>query len=154
MIEIALIEPEIPGNTGSIGRVCVGTGLRLHLVGKLGFSLDERYVRRAGLDYWRHVDLRQHAGWLEFRAAMADRNLHFFSARGQHRYDRVRYGADDVLVFGGESRGFPPELRAELGEMVYLPTNPHIRSLNLANAVTAVVYEALRQHDFPGLAGG
>lgn len=154
MIEIALIEPEIPGNTGSIGRVCVGTGLRLHLVGKLGFSLDERYVRRAGLDYWRHVDLRQHASWPEFRAAMVGRTLHFFSAHGQHRYDQVRYGADDVLVFGGESRGFPPELRAELGEMVYLPTNTQIRSLNLANAVTAVVYEALRQHDFPGLGAG
>ena len=151
MIEIALIEPEIPGNTGSIGRVCVGTGLRLHLVGKLGFSLDERYVRRAGLDYWRHVDLRQHASWADFRAAMAGRQLRFFSARGQVRYDRVAYGSDDVLVFGGESRGFPPELRAEMDELVFLPTNPRIRSLNLANAVTAIVYEALRQQDFAGL---
>ena len=151
MIDIALVEPEIPGNTGSIGRVCVGTGVRLHLVGKLGFSLDERYVRRAGLDYWQHVDLQLHASWSAFAAQMSGRALRFFSAHGSVRYDHVTYGPDDVLVFGGESRGFPPELRALIAEAIFLPTNDRIRSLNLANAVTAVLYESLRQQQFPGL---
>jgi tRNA (cytidine/uridine-2'-O-)-methyltransferase len=153
-MHIALIEPEIPGNTGSIGRVCVGTGTTLHLVGKLGFSLDERYVRRAGLDYWQHVDLHQHADVAAFLAAMGDRPLHFFSAHGAMRYDQVRYGADDVLVFGGESRGFAAAVHAEFAaRMVFIPTNGAIRSLNLANAATAVLYEGLRQQGFPGLHG-
>ncbi len=151
-MDIALIEPEIPGNTGSIGRVCVGTGTRLHLVGQLGFSLDEKYVRRAGLDYWRHVQLQLHPDFSSFLQAMAGRTLHFYSAHGPTRYDRVRYGADDVLVFGGESRGFPQEIRDQFaGQMCYLPTTGAIRSLNLANAVTAVLYEAARQNDFPFL---
>jgi len=151
-MHIALIEPEIPGNTGSIGRVCIGTGTTLHLVGKLGFSLDERYVRRAGLDYWHKVDLRQHADLGALRVALPESRMHFFSARGDIRYDKVEYAANDVLVFGGESKGFTQALRDEqAGRMVYLPTSGEIRSLNLANAVTAVLYEALRQQDFVGL---
>jgi len=152
LLHIALIEPEIPGNTGSIGRVCVGTGTTLHLVGQLGFSLDERYVRRAGLDYWHKVDLRLHADFQALCAALPGQAMHFFSAHGQTRYDQVAYGANDVLVFGGESKGFSQELRAlYAARMIYLPTNGEIRSLNLANAVTAVLYEGLRQQNFPGL---
>lgn len=153
-MHIALIEPEIPGNTGSIGRVCVGTGSTLHLVGKLGFSLDERYVRRAGLDYWPKVQLRQHADLNALLEALPDSTCHFFSAHGQLRYDQVVYGPDDLLIFGGESRGLPAAVRLQWGpSLVYLPTTGDIRSLNLSNAVTAVVYEALRQQGFPGLGG-
>ena len=151
-MHIALIEPEIPGNTGSIGRVCVGTNTTLHLVGKLGFSLDERYVRRAGLDYWPKVRLQQHADLAALQAALPGCTLRFFSAHGPIRYDRVAYGPDDVLIFGGESKGLPAAIREQHSDsLVYLPTTGDIRSLNLANAVTAVVYEALRQQGFPGL---
>ncbi|MSP90614.1 MAG: tRNA (cytidine(34)-2'-O)-methyltransferase [Myxococcales bacterium] len=154
-MHIALYEPEIPGNTGSIGRVCLGTGCALHLIGRLGFSLDEKYVRRAGLDYWQHVDVTCHADLAAFVAALPGRRLWWFSARGGLRYDEARYGPDDVLVFGGETRGFPPAVRDQAGgdgAMVRLPMRGAIRSLNLANAVTAVVYEAWRQNGFPGSA--
>jgi tRNA (cytidine/uridine-2'-O-)-methyltransferase len=153
-MHVALFEPEIPGNTGSIGRVCLGSGCTLHLVGKLGFSLDERQVRRAGLDYWAQVDLRVHADLDALRAALPASRWWFFSARGQVRYDTVRYGPDDMLIFGGETRGFPDAVRDRAGgeaAMVYLPVRGAIRSLNLANAVTAVLYEALRQQDFAGM---
>ncbi len=153
-MEIALVAPEIPGNTGSVGRVCVGTGSPLHLVRPLGFDIDDRAVRRAGLDYWRQIDLRVHADSQRFLAAMSDRRLRWFSVHGAHRYDRVDYGADDVLVFGGETRGFADEIRQQYGdEMIHLPVLPSIRSLNLATAVTAVLYEALRQHGFAALTG-
>lgn len=152
-MHIALYEPEIPGNTGSIGRVCLGTGCALHLVGRLGFSLDEKYVRRAGLDYWQHVDVTCHADLDALAAALPGHRMWWFSARGGVRYDEVRYGPGDVLVFGGETRGFPPEVRERAGgeaRMVRLPIRGAIRSLNLANAVTAVVYEAWRQQGFAG----
>jgi len=151
-MHIALIEPEIPGNTGSIGRVCVGTDATLHLVGKLGFSLDERYVRRAGLDYWPKVRLQRHADLQALLDALPASTPRFFSAHGKIRYDRVAYGQDDILIFGGESRGLPQEIQQNYEDLlIYLPTTAHIRSLNLANAVTAVLYEALRQQGFPGL---
>lgn len=151
-MHMVLYEPEIPGNTGSIGRVCVGTGTSLHLVGKLGFSLDERYVRRAGLDYWRHVDLHQHADLDALIAALPGSRLLCFSAHGGVRYDQVAYRPDDALVFGGESRGFPEAVRQRLSDhMVYVPINPMIRSLNLANVATLVLYEGLRQQGFAGL---
>ncbi len=152
-MEIALVQPEIPGNTGSVGRVCVGTCSRLHLVRPLGFRTDDRAVRRAGLDYWRDIDLQVHEDVEGFLAAMAERRLHWFSVHGAQRYDRVTYAADDVLVFGGETCGFPDGIRERFGsQMIHLPVLPSIRSLNLANAVTAVLYEALRQQDFSFLA--
>lgn len=151
-MHIALIEPEIPGNTGSIGRVCVGTGTPLHLVGPLGFSIDEAAVRRAGLDYWHKVQLHRHADFDALQAAVPGQRLWFFSAHAKTRYDAVQYRPDDVLVFGRESVGLPKDLLARYPEQgVYLPTNGEIRSLNLANCVTAVLYEALRQQDFAGL---
>ena len=156
-MEIALIEPEIPGNTGSIGRVCVGTDTRLHLVGKLGFAIDEAAVRRAGLDYWHKVQLRQHADLDALIAALrsgdsGQQRLWFFSAHGQTRYDQVAYRPDDVLVFGRESCGLPKDvLERYAAQGVFVPTNGEIRSLNLANCVTAVLYEALRQQNFSGL---
>ncbi len=153
-MHIALVEPEIPGNTGSIGRVCVGTATTLHLVGKLGFSLDEKYVRRAGLDYWKDVDLRVHPDFDALLAAVPGANLHLFSAHAQARYDQVAYGADDVLVFGCETKGLPATLRQRFADRLrYVPTNGRIRSLNLANVATAVLFEALRQQGFAGIAG-
>ncbi len=151
-MHIALIEPEIPGNTGSIGRVCVGTATPLHLVGKLGFAIDEAAVRRAGLDYWHKVQLHQHGDLDALIAALPNQRLWFFSAHGKTRYDQVQYRSDDVLVFGRESRGLPKDVLDRYAEHgVFVPTNGEIRSLNLANCVTAVLYEALRQQDFAGL---
>ena len=148
-MEIALIEPEIPGNTGSIGRVCVGTGSRLHLVRPLGFDIDDRAVRRAGLDYWAQIDLHVHDNLEAFLAQVHGRRLHWFSVHGSNRYDRVSYAADDILVFGCETRGFPPTVRQQFADqMLHLPVLPTIRSLNLANAVTAILYEGLRQQGF------
>lgn len=148
-MHIALIEPEIPGNTGSIGRVCVGTETPLHLVGKLGFRIDEAAVRRAGLDYWPDVQLHQHADLDALIAALPGQRLWFFSAHGQLRYDKIAYQPTDVLVFGGESKGLSPQITQRFQQqLVYVPTTAAIRSLNLANCVTAVLYEALRQQGF------
>lgn len=152
-MEIALIEPEIPGNTGSIGRVCVGTASRLHLVRPLGFDIDHRAVRRAGLDYWRQIDLHVHEDLAAFLAKTADRRLHWFSVHGPVRYDSIHYQPDDILVFGCETRGFPQLVRQQFADrMVHLPVLPAIRSLNLANAVTAILYEGLRQQGFAAIA--
>ncbi len=152
-MEIALIEPEIPGNTGSIGRLAVGTGTALHLVGDLGFDISAAAVRRAGLDYWKNVDLRRHARIDDFLHATSARRIWAFSSHGARRYDEVEYGADDVLVFGRESSGLPQHLLDRWREQLcYLPISPAIRSLNLANCVTAALYEALRQQNFAGLA--
>ncbi len=151
-MEIALIEPEIPGNTGSIGRLCVGTATRLHLVGKLGFSISDKMVKRAGLDYWKDIDLHVHPDVDTWFEAMGGRRLHLYSARGPRNYAELAYGPDDVLVFGCETRGFPQRIRTRFHDaLVRIPTNPMIRSLNLANAASVVLYEALRQQDFLGL---
>ncbi len=152
-MHIALVEPEIPGNTGSIGRVCVGTATPLHLVGKLGFSLDEKYVRRAGLDYWKDVDLHVHADFDALVQALPGAALHLYSAHAQQRYDQVAYGPDDVLVFGCETKGLPLQLRQRFADRLrFVPTNGRIRSLNLANVATAVLFEALRQQNFATIA--
>lgn len=151
-MEIALIEPEIPGNTGSIGRVCVGTGTRLHLVGKLGFDISDKAVKRAGLDYWKDVDLVVHPTVEGFFAQMAGRRLWMFSSHGTARYDNVAYQPDDVLVFGCETRGLPKAVRERSeGPLLKLPINGMIRSINLANAASIALFEALRQLDFPAL---
>lgn len=151
-MEIALIEPEIPGNTGSIGRVCVGTGTTLHLVGKLGFDISDKAVKRAGLDYWQHVDLRVHADVDRWLDEMTSRRLLMFSSHGTARYDQVSYGPADVLVFGCETRGLPARVRARAsGPLLKLPINGMIRSLNLANAASIALFEALRQQGFAGV---
>jgi tRNA (cytidine/uridine-2'-O-)-methyltransferase len=151
-MEIALIEPEIPGNTGAIGRLAVGTGSRLHLVGRLGFDVSDAAVRRAGLDYWADVDLVRHATIADFLAATRGRRLWAYSRHGRLRYDQVSYRDDDVLVFGPESVGLPEALRQRWAEaLCYLPTTGKIRSLNLAGAASVVLYEALRQRGFAGI---
>ena len=146
-MHVALVEPEIPPNTGSIARLCAATHTPLHLVEPLGFRIDDRHLRRAGIDYWAHVDVRRHADWPAFLAAHPGGRLHLFSARAERPYTACRYAADDFLVFGGESRGLPPALReAYAGRLYRIPmASEHVRSLNLATAVGIVLYEALRQ---------
>ena len=148
LVHIVLVEPVIPPNTGSIGRLCVGTGTRLHLVEPLGFDIGEKAVRRAGLDYWKHVDLCVHPNWDACKAAIggpADR-WHFLSIHGTTPYTAVEYQPGAVLVFGKETSGLGEVLRAEAGDR--LRTIPHfgpVRSLNLAVCAGIVLYEALRR---------
>ena len=145
-MHVALVEPEIPPNPGSIARLCAATETPLHLVGRLGFTIDDKHLRRAGLDYWPYVPLTRHESWEEFRRALPGRRLGF-SARGTRLYTDIEFRADDVLVFGGETRGLPAALQAELPPELYrIPiTSTHVRSLNLASAVSIVLYEGLRQ---------
>jgi tRNA (cytidine/uridine-2'-O-)-methyltransferase len=146
-VHVVLVAPEIPQNTGSIGRLCVATDTTLHLIEPLGFSIDDKHVRRAGLDYWPHVRLRVHASWEAFLVARDPGRLLGFAARAVRGYTTLRFAPDDHLVFGGESRGLPSSLLATLGDDVYsIPIrSSHVRSLNLATAVAIVRYEALRQ---------
>jgi tRNA (cytidine/uridine-2'-O-)-methyltransferase len=145
-VHIALVEPEIPPNTGSIARLCAATNTPLHLIGKLGFSIDDKHLKRAGLDYWPWVDVRQHVDWAAFKRAVPGRRLGF-SARATRHYTAVTYAPDDVLVFGCETRGLPAAIKDELAADLYMiPIDTtHVRSLNLANAVAIVLYEARRQ---------
>ena len=147
MFHVALWEPEIPANTGNIGRLCVGAGAVLHLIGGLGFRLDDRSLRRAGLDYWAEVDWHRHASLAEFESSRDPQRLFCFSAHAELLYTRVRYRPGDVLLFGSESRGLPAEVLARhAGRALLIPVpTGKVRSLNLANAVAIVLYEALRQ---------
>jgi tRNA (cytidine/uridine-2'-O-)-methyltransferase len=145
-LHVVLIEPEIPPNTGSIGRLCLGTGCRLHLVKPLGFSIDEKAVRRAGLDYWKHVDLAVHESFEEVLERLAGRSFVFTSAREGVPYTVHRFVRGEVLVFGRESTGLPERFHERYaGQFIRIPTPGPIRSLNLANAASVVVYEGLRQ---------
>lgn len=147
LLNIVLVRPEIPQNSGSIARLAAATKTRLHLVGPLGYSLDDRYLKRAGLDYWPLVDLRTYVGWDEFAAEHRDSQFKYFSARAERTYLDASYGHGDFLVFGSETKGLGAEfLAARAGSSYRVPIfEPGVRSLNLANAVSIVVYEALRQ---------
>jgi tRNA (cytidine/uridine-2'-O-)-methyltransferase len=151
MIHVALWEPEIPPNTGNVARLCAATGSVLHLIGRLGFRLDDRHVRRAGLDYWEHVAIRQHATIEEFEAAMPDARIILLSSKVEQSYTRLRYRDGDCLLFGSESKGLPASVMARhsaYAVTVPMPTGA-VRSLNLATTVGIVLYEALRQlHDW------
>jgi tRNA (cytidine/uridine-2'-O-)-methyltransferase len=142
-----LVRPEIPQNTGSIARLTAATRTRLHLVGPLGFSLEDRYLRRAGLDYWPLVDLRTYARWETFAAARRGVVMKFFSAHADRSYLAARYEPGDFLVFGSETKGLGADfLEARREDAYRIPIfEPGVRSLNLANAVSIIVYEALRQ---------
>jgi tRNA (cytidine/uridine-2'-O-)-methyltransferase len=146
-LHIVLVRPEIPQNTGSIARLAAATKTRLHLVGPLGFSLADRYLKRAGLDYWPLVDLRTYPGWEPFVAANQKLAAKFFSARAEPSYVAANYARGDYLVFGSETKGLGTEFIAERTDCTFrIPIfEPRVRSLNLANAVSIVVYEALRQ---------
>ena len=145
---IVLVAPEIPQNTGTIGRLAVSTDAVLHLVDPLGFSLEDKYLKRAGLDYWHFLDLRRHRDWEEFLGAKEeDARMLFFSTHGERSYFDETYVPGDYLVFGRESAGLPPEFYDRYRDSLRLIPMPgaHSRSLNLANAVSIVLYEALRQ---------
>ncbi len=146
-LHIVLVRPEIPQNTGSIARLVAATKARLHLVGPLGFSLEDRYLKRAGLDYWPLVDLRTYSNWDEFAAAHGGVLAKYFSARAKRSYLSANYARGDYLVFGSETKGLGKEFLAErAGSTFQIPIfEPGVRSLNLANAVSIVAYEALRQ---------
>jgi tRNA (cytidine/uridine-2'-O-)-methyltransferase len=148
-VHVVLVEPEIPQNTGSIGRLCVATGSPLHLIEPLGFVIDDRHLRRAGLDYWPHVVLHRHASWESFQLARPPGRLLCFSSHAERPYTDVRFQPSDLLVFGGESRGLPAALRAAHADTMYtIPiSSPHVRSLNVATAAAIVLYEARRQLD-------
>ena len=146
-LHVVLVQPEIPPNTGSIARLCAATKVRLHLIGPLGFSLEDRYLKRAGLDYWPFVDLHVHRDWDAFIAGRANAHLILFSARTARSYLSITHRPGAYLVFGSETRGLPADLLAtHQGATYTIPIfNPEVRSLNLSNAVAIVVYDALRQ---------
>ena len=150
-MNIVLVEPEIPPNTGNVARLCAATRARLHLVGPLGFRLDDSTLKRAGMDYWRQVDWRTWDDWATFEAALPERErLWLVEQGGARRYDEAEFGVEDYLVFGRETAGLPPTLLEKYPEQVLsIPMfNPESRSLNLANSVSVVLYEALRQQGF------
>jgi tRNA (cytidine/uridine-2'-O-)-methyltransferase len=147
MIRVTLVEPEIPPNTGNVARLCAATRTPLHIVGMTGFRLDERAVRRAGLDYWPEVELHRHRDLAELRASLPSARFVYLTTKAARPYTNWRFAARDCLVFGRETRGLPEELlRANWPNCITIPMlNPNVRSLNLATAVAIVLYEALRQ---------
>ncbi len=152
MFDIVLFQPEIPPNTGNLIRLAANTGCRLHLVEPLGFDLSDKQVARAGLDYHDMACVRLHADWAAVQAALSERRWFALTTKGGTRYADIAFRADDVLLFGPESRGLPPEVlsRFDPGERLRLPMLPGSRSMNLSNAVSVVVFEAWRQNDFAG----
>ena len=152
MVNVVLVEPEIPQNCGNIARTCVLTGSRLHLVGPLGFDISERAVRRAGLDYWHMLDLQVYDSLDHFFAANPQPDLWLATTKAPQDYTQVQYREGCWLMFGKETAGLPGDLRAKWRDRcVRIPMQPGERSLNLSNSVAVMVYEALRQLDFPGL---
>ena len=148
-MHVVLFQPEIPPNTGSIARLCAATLTPLHLIEPLGFKIDDRHLKRAGLDYWQFVDLRVHKSWDEFLAAppVKQKHLLYFSKRAMRSYTRARYEENHYLVFGPETRGLPQHLLDANSDSSYrIPmAGAGVRSLNLSNAVSIVLYEGLRQ---------
>lgn len=152
MFDVVLYRPEIPPNTGNVIRLCANAGARLHLVEPLGFSIDDKQLRRAGLDYHELTRMHVHADWDACMKTFGDARRYAFTRHAARRYDAVRYREGDVLVFGAETAGLPPEMlaRFEGDARLKLPMRPGNRSLNLSNAVAVVVYEAWRQLGFAG----
>ncbi|MCM1043007.1 MAG: tRNA (uridine(34)/cytosine(34)/5-carboxymethylaminomethyluridine(34)-2'-O)-methyltransferase TrmL [Corallococcus sp.] len=152
MINIVLVEPEIPSNTGNIVRTCVATGSRLHLVRPLGFSTDDKMLKRAGLDYWYDADIRYYDSFEQLREANPDGQFYYFTTKGQQLYSDVHYADGCFLVFGKETKGLPEQLlKDNYSNAVRVPMIGNTRSLNLSNTVALAVYEALRQGGFEGM---
>lgn len=153
MIDIALFEPEIPPNTGNIMRLCANTATRLHLIGPLGFDLDEKKLRRAGLDYRDQACITRHQDFDAFLAATHGRRLLALTTKGSQRYSEVAFSTDDVLLFGPETRGLPDHVLESLpaAQQLRIPMQAGSRSMNLSNAAAVVLFEALRQQGFRGL---
>ena len=148
-LNIVLYEPEIPANTGNIGRTCVATGTRLHLIEPLGFRLGEKELRRAGMDYWKYLDVTVYVDYEDFLQKNPGAKIYMATTKGANVYTDVWFEPDCYLMFGKESGGIPEEiLRKNKENAIRIPMNPSIRSLNLANSVAIVLYEALRQNQF------
>lgn len=148
-MNIVLHEPEIPANTGNIGRTCVATGSTLHLIEPLGFRLTEKEIKRAGMDYWEHLDVRRYDDYKDFCEKNPNAKIWFATTKAKHAYTDVEFGPDDYIMFGKESAGIPEEILVDHEEnCIRIPMLPQIRSLNLSNSVSIVLYEALRQQGF------
>ncbi len=148
-MNIVLHEPEIPANTGNIGRTCVATGSRLHLIQPLGFCLDEKQLRRAGLDYWKYLDVTVYKNFEDFLEQNPNAKIYMATTKAKYVYSEVSYQSDDYIMFGKESAGIPEEILVNYKEnCIRIPMEPEIRSLNLSNSVAIVLYEALRQNQF------
>ena len=152
MLNIVLVEPEIPQNCGNIARTCAATGSRLHLIRPLGFDISDKAVKRAGLDYWHLLDVRYYDSLDEFWEKNPEGSFFYATTKAQHRYSDVAFPADAYLMFGRETKGLPePMLIAHPERCIRIPMRKNARSLNLSNSVAVVVYEALRQHEFEHL---
>lgn len=152
MLNIVLFEPEIPANTGNIGRTCVATGTRLHLIEPLGFRLTEKNLKRAGMDYWKDLDVTTYIDYQDFLDRNPGAKIYMATTKSPNLYTDVQYGADAYIMFGKESAGIPEEILAQHKEdTLRIPMIGEIRSLNLGNSVAVVLYEALRQNGFAGM---
>lgn len=148
-MHIILHQPEIPANTGNIGRTCVATGTSLHLIEPLGFRLTEKDLKRAGMDYWEHLDVTRYMNFEEFKTMHPGAKIWMATTKAKRLYTDAAFGPDDFIMFGKESAGIPEEILVEYEETcIRIPMLPQIRSLNLSNSVAVVLYEALRQQNF------
>ena len=153
MFHVVLVQPEIPQNAGNIARTCAATGCTLHLVRPLGFDISDKYLKRAGLDYWHLVNVEVHESLEAFLAQYPAARLHLFTTKAKRTYTQAQYRAGDFLVFGRETRGLDEEFLVQHPEAcVRIPMREEARSLNLSNSVAIAVYEGLRQNDFAALA--
>lgn len=151
-MNVVLVEPEIPQNTGNIARTCAGLGAVLHLVRPLGFSTSDRYLKRAGLDYWDYVDVRYYDSLDEFHEINRGGNFYYCTTKAGKSYDECKYNAGDFFIFGKETKGLDENiLKKNYDRCIRIPMNKNIRSLNLANAVAIILYEAFRQNGFSNL---
>ena len=151
-MNIVLLEPEIPSNTGNIGRTCVATGTALHLIKPLGFSLDEKNLRRAGLDYWKDLELYVYEDFRDFLARNPGAHIYMATTKAHRTYADISYGPDDYIMFGKETAGIPEEILVAYEDFcIRIPMRGDNRSLNLSNSAAIILYEALRQQDFSGL---
>ncbi|MBR4942456.1 MAG: tRNA (uridine(34)/cytosine(34)/5-carboxymethylaminomethyluridine(34)-2'-O)-methyltransferase TrmL [Clostridia bacterium] len=152
MFHIVLVEPEIPQNAGNIARTCAATGTHLHMIRPLGFEVSDKYLKRAGLDYWHLVNISYYDSFEELRAQYPNSNFYFFTTKGRRRHSDAEFKDGDFLVFGKETKGLPEELLMQNEETcLRIPMFSEARSLNLSNSVAIALYEALRQHDYAGL---
>lgn len=151
-MHIILHQPEIPANTGNIGRTCVATGTSLHLIEPLGFRLNEKEIKRAGMDYWEHLDVTRYVNFEGFKEKHPGAKIWMATTKAKHSYTDVSFGPDDFIMFGKESAGIPEEILVEYEPTcIRIPMLPQIRSLNLSNSVAIVLYEALRQNNFESM---